>query len=155
MGMSDSEANNKLTDLVAEGLKRINRERDESYLSRAEMELKFITEKGLSSYFFPIWDAINFARDNKIPIGPGRGSAAGSLVCYLIGITQADPLEYELPFGRFLNVGRIQRHKTWKVELEDGEETEIIEGCLYHFKEDGKWITKKGEEIIKGENYGK
>jgi DNA polymerase-3 subunit alpha len=62
---------------------------------------------GWPSYFLIVADFINWAKDNKIVVGPGRGSAAGSLVCYLTGITNLDPLKYDLLFERFLNPDRI------------------------------------------------
>jgi DNA polymerase-3 subunit alpha len=74
---------------------------------RLEYELSVITKMGWPSYFLIVADFINWAKDNKIVVGPGRGSAAGSLVCYLTGITNLDPLEYNLLFERFLNPERI------------------------------------------------
>ena len=61
---------------------------------------------GFSTYFLVVWDFINFARKNLIPVGPGRGSVAGSLVAYSLGITNVDPIEHELLFERFLNPSR-------------------------------------------------
>ena len=74
---------------------------------RLEYELTVITKMGWPSYFLIVADFINWAKDNKIVVGPGRGSAAGSLVCYLTGITNLDPLKYDLLFERFLNPDRI------------------------------------------------
>jgi DNA polymerase-3 subunit alpha len=74
---------------------------------RLEHELKIIKDTGFTSYFLIVWDFINYARDNKIPVGPGRGSAAGSLVSYLLGITDINPLKYGLLFERFLNPERL------------------------------------------------
>jgi DNA polymerase-3 subunit alpha len=70
-------------------------------------ELDVITRMHYSGYFLIVWDFIKFARDHQIPVGPGRGSAAGSLVAYCLGITDIDPLEYHLLFERFLNPERI------------------------------------------------
>lgn len=75
--------------------------------SRLEHELKIIKEMGFISYFLIVWDFIHYAKEQKIPVGPGRGSAAGSLVSYLLGITDIDPLKYGLLFERFLNPQRI------------------------------------------------
>ncbi len=74
---------------------------------RLDYELSVVTKMGWPSYFLIVADFIKWARDNKIVVGPGRGSAAGSLVCYLTGITNLDPLKYELLFERFLNPERI------------------------------------------------
>lgn len=71
--------------------------------SRLEFELSVIYKMGYSGYFLIVWDFINYARTQEIPVGPGRGSAAGSIVSYLLGITNIDPLKYGLLFERFLN----------------------------------------------------
>ncbi|HEY4002747.1 MAG TPA: DNA polymerase III subunit alpha, partial [Candidatus Xenobia bacterium] len=73
---------------------------------RLTYELGVIKTMGFPAYFLLIWDFINWSRQNGIPVGPGRGSAAGSLVSYLLGVTQLNPLEHELLFERFLNPGR-------------------------------------------------
>jgi DNA polymerase-3 subunit alpha len=75
---------------------------------RIEQELGVITSMGFSAYFLIVWDLIRFARENGIRVGPGRGSAAGSVVSYALRITDLDPLRYGLIFERFLNPGRIQ-----------------------------------------------
>ncbi len=74
---------------------------------RLDYELEVIAKMGWPSYFLIVSDFVNWAKDKKIVVGPGRGSAAGSLVCYLTGITNLDPLRYELLFERFLNPDRI------------------------------------------------
>ncbi len=74
---------------------------------RLEYELRVIIEMGFSSYFLIVWDFIKYARDRDIPVGPGRGSAVGSLVAYCLAITDLDPLKYNLIFERFLNPERI------------------------------------------------
>ncbi|MCX5713351.1 MAG: hypothetical protein NT033_00750, partial [Candidatus Omnitrophica bacterium] len=74
---------------------------------RLKHELKTIKNMGFVSYFLIVWDFIHYAKANKIPVGPGRGSAAGSLVSYLLGITDINPLKYGLLFERFLNPERI------------------------------------------------
>ncbi len=79
----------------------------EEIKSRLEYELKIIHEMGYDGYFLIVWDFINFARKNKIPVGPGRGSAAGSIVAYILQITNLNPLEYNLLFERFLNPERV------------------------------------------------
>ena len=77
------------------------------YWDRLELELKVICEMGFPGYFLIVQDFINWAKDNGIPVGPGRGSAAGSLVAWALRITNLDPLPYNLLFERFLNIERV------------------------------------------------
>ncbi len=77
------------------------------YIERLELEIRMIQQMKFSGYFLIVWDFIRFAKLKNIPVGPGRGSAAGSLVGYAMGITDIDPLEYGLLFERFLNPERI------------------------------------------------
>jgi DNA polymerase-3 subunit alpha len=79
----------------------------EVYARRLESELGVIVQMGFAGYFLIVWDFVRYAREASIPVGPGRGSAAGSLVSYALGITDIDPLRYDLLFERFLNTGRI------------------------------------------------
>jgi DNA polymerase-3 subunit alpha len=79
----------------------------QAYDQRLALELRVINEMGFPGYFLIVADFIHWARDNDIPVGPGRGSGAGSLVAYVLGITDLDPLEHELLFERFLNPERI------------------------------------------------
>jgi DNA polymerase III subunit alpha len=77
------------------------------YEQRIALEIKMIQEMKFSGYFLIVWDFIRYAREHDIPVGPGRGSAAGSLVSYALGITDIDPLQNELLFERFLNPERV------------------------------------------------
>jgi DNA polymerase III subunit alpha len=79
----------------------------QDYLDRFAHELQVIKEMGFPSYFLIVWDFINYAKTKGIPVGPGRGSAAGSLVAFCLGITEIDPIKYNLLFERFLNPERI------------------------------------------------
>lgn len=79
---------------------------DERVHSRLQHEFKIIKEMGFVAYFLIVWDFVRYARSKNIPVGPGRGSAAGSIVSYLLGITNLDPLRYNLLFERFLNPNR-------------------------------------------------
>ena len=74
---------------------------------RLKYELSIINEKGYAGYFLIVWDIVKAARERGVPVGPGRGSAAGSMVAYVLGITQLDPLQYGLLFERFLNPDRV------------------------------------------------
>lgn len=78
----------------------------DEYRERLEYELKMLQQMGFSTYFLVVWDYIKYARDNHIPVGPGRGSAAGSLVAYCLKITNIDPVHHGLLFERFLNPER-------------------------------------------------
>src|SRR5438270_3742893 len=79
----------------------------QEYHDRLEREIEIIKNMGFPGYFLVVWDFIKYAKDHGIPVGPGRGSAAGSLVAYSMGITDIDPLAYDLLFERFLNPERI------------------------------------------------
>lgn len=96
-----------LRELVAEGLKKRYENIDKALTQRVEHELKVIENFGYPSYFLIVWDLVNYAKEHSIPVGPGRGSAAGSVVSYALGITDINPLKYDLLFERFLNPERI------------------------------------------------
>lgn len=96
-----------LFDLSRAGLKkRLQKEIPNNYKERLIKELNTIVKMGFSNYFLIVYDYIKYAKKNKILVGPGRGSAAGSLVAYSLGITEIDPLKYDLLFERFLNPER-------------------------------------------------
>lgn len=80
---------------------------ESTYRDRIEYELSVINSMGYSDYFLIVWDYVNFAHKSNIPVGPGRGSGAGSLVAFLIGITDIDPIKFDLLFERFLNPERV------------------------------------------------
>jgi len=84
-----------------------DRVNDPEIHDRLEYEMSSIEKMGFTSYFLIVWDFINYAKTHGIPVGPGRGSAAGSLVAYVMGITELDPLRYTLIFERFINPERI------------------------------------------------
>ncbi|RMG64774.1 MAG: DNA polymerase III subunit alpha [Calditrichaeota bacterium] len=96
-----------LEKLAFEGARRIYGELTPEVESRLRHELKVIRDMGFAGYFLIVQDFVNYARQNDIPVGLGRGSAAGSLVAYALGITRVDPLKYGLLFERFLNPERI------------------------------------------------
>ncbi|MFA5039350.1 MAG: DNA polymerase III subunit alpha [Candidatus Omnitrophota bacterium] len=97
-----------LKDLCSKGLARRYAGRlTPEIKDRLDHEVKIISQMGFISYFLIVWDFINYAKSRDIPVGPGRGSAAGSLVSYLLGITELDPLRYNLLFERFLNPERV------------------------------------------------
>ena len=93
---------------------------------RLDYELNIINEMGFPGYFLIVWDFIKFAKENEIPVGPGRGSAAGSIASYTLGITDIDPLKYDLLFERFLNPERISMPDI-DVDIADDERDKVIE----------------------------
>jgi len=96
-----------LKELCEQGLKRRYGKISDEIEKRAEEELRVITRSGYVSYFLIAWDFVSHAKSEGIPVGPGRGSAAGSVVSYALGITDIDPLRYDLLFERFLNPERV------------------------------------------------
>ena len=100
-----------LKELVFNELKnnrnKVNEAEKDVYYRRARMELKQIRDQDFSRYFLIVYDVVKYAKENEILVGAGRGSAGGSLVCYLLGITAIDPVRYNLLFARFVNPSRI------------------------------------------------
>jgi DNA polymerase III subunit alpha len=97
-----------LRSLVLEGLRtRYGDPPPAAAIERADMELEVIDTMGFSAYFLIVWDFVSFAKRNGIAVGPGRGSAAGSIVAYCLQITDVDPIRYDLLFERFLNAERV------------------------------------------------
>jgi DNA polymerase-3 subunit alpha len=88
------------------GLKNLGLDDKKEYIERLEEELRIIKEKDFSVYFIIVGNMIKWAKDQGIRVGPGRGSAAGSLVCYALGITEVDPIKWGLLFFRFIDIGR-------------------------------------------------
>ncbi len=93
--------------LIAKGRFDFESNSKETYLARLEYELSVIDKMGFNAYFLIVSDFIRFAKENDIPVGPGRGSGAGSLVAFCMGITDVDPIAFDLLFERFLNPDRI------------------------------------------------
>lgn len=102
-GMS---ADEYLRELVYQRKGRIKGYKEEDIRRRLDYELEIISKKGYSTYFLIVQDFVNWAKREGIAVGPGRGSVAGSLVAYVLGITDINPLDYDLPFERFLNPER-------------------------------------------------
>lgn len=99
---------------------------DEKAYERLKHELKIIDELGFNDYFLIVADFVRFAKENGIAVGPGRGSAAGSIVSYLLGITDVDPLKYNLLFERFLNPERVTMPDI-DIDFSDRRRDEVIE----------------------------
>src|SRR5438046_715980 len=102
----DRDAFEYLVELTEKGLQKRYEHQTPELHERLKFELKTIRELGFTDYFLIVWDFIAFAKRNGIQVGPGRGSAAGSLVAYCLEITDIDPIKYDLLFERFLNPGR-------------------------------------------------
>ena len=94
--------------LCFDGLKKKYGENPpQEYINRLNYELETVDKMGYTDYYLIVWDFVNFAREKGIPVGPGRGSGAGSIAAYCIGITDIDPMKYDLIFERFLNPERV------------------------------------------------
>ena len=104
-GVTDNEA--FLRQMSFDGLKRLYANPSQEAVDRLEYELSVVSKMGYVNYYLIVWDFINYAKTHGIPVGPGRGSGAGSLIAYCIGITGIDPLKYNLLFERFLNPERV------------------------------------------------
>ncbi|MFL6291018.1 MAG: DNA polymerase III subunit alpha [Thermoanaerobaculia bacterium] len=97
----------RLALLRARNAKRLQKNPEERYRERLEYEIGVIERMGFAGYFLVVWDFIRYAKEHDVPVGPGRGSAAGSVVSWALKITDIDPLQYDLLFERFLNPDRI------------------------------------------------
>src|ERR1019366_3081229 len=95
-----------LEHLCREGMKERYGDGQGKYAERLKYELSVIRKMGFSTYFLIVWDFVHWAKNNGIPVGPGRGSGAGSIVSYVLGITDICPMKYGLLFERFLNPDR-------------------------------------------------
>ncbi len=103
----NKDADDYLKELCLKGFKKKYENKDKDVIERMNYELGVIKKTGFASYFLIVSDVVDWAKENKIVVGPGRGSIGGSLVAYLLGITNIDPLKYDLLFERFLNPERI------------------------------------------------
>ncbi|HPF83568.1 MAG TPA: DNA polymerase III subunit alpha, partial [Bacilli bacterium] len=119
-----------LKKLCIEGLKRIFNDKVQViYQTRLKHELDIINKMGFCNYFLVVWDLIKYAKENNIYIGPGRGSAAGSLVSYLLNITTIDPIKYNLIFERFLNPERVTMPDI-DIDMQDDKREDLIKYCI-------------------------
>ena len=117
----------KLKELCINGLKRIfGNSVNKVYQERLKYELDIINKMGFCNYFLVVYDYVKFAKENGILVGPGRGSAAGSLVSYLLDITTIDPIKYDLLFERFLNPERITMPDI-DIDFEDDRRGEVVD----------------------------
>lgn len=128
-------ANEYLRRLCEESLDNKYRENKEKALKRLDHELTVIEQLGFSDYFLIVYDFVQFAKRKQIAVGPGRGSAAGSIVAYLLGITDVDPLKYNLLFERFLNPERVSMPDI-DIDFSDTRRDEVIEYVQDKYGED-------------------
>lgn len=145
-------ANDNLSFLKAlcnDGIKRIKKEvpadEYEKYVERGKYELTTINELGFTDYMLLCWDVINFCKSENIPVGLGRGSAAGSLVLYLIGVTKIDPIKYDLYFERFISKTRAKKQVVDGITYLDGElMCDVdIDVCYYQRQKVLEYLEKK------------
>ena len=130
------DATKKLSNILEENKEDLEK-KSMIYNDRLQKELDVIVSMGFSGYFLIVADFINWAKENSIPVGPGRGSGAGSLVAYTLGITELDPIKYDLLFERFLNPERIS--------LPDFD----IDFCMDHRDDVINYVSKKyGNEHV-------
>lgn len=139
---NDIDAITFLKQLCKDGLKRIFGETvSKKYVERLKYELSVIEEMGFCNYFLVVWDYVKYAKEHDILVGPGRGSAAGSLVAYLLNITTIDPMKYDLMFERFLNAMRITMPDI-DIDFEYTKRDQIVKYCME------KYGVKKVAPII-------
>ncbi len=124
-----------LRKLINERLERVKNYDKKIVKNRVEYELKIIEKKDFSTYFLIVADFVNWAKNNKIAVGPGRGSVAGSLVAYVLKITDTNPLDYNLPFERFLNPDR-PTPPDMDIDFADTRRDEVIDYVRRKYGED-------------------
>ena len=143
-----------LRHLVTEGARARYGERfSDEVQDRIDYELRVIDDMGFSSYFLIVWDLIRYANEQSIRTGPGRGSAAGSIIAYCLGITKLDPIEYGLIFERFLNPGRRQMPDI-DMDFDERYRADVIRYCAERYGSDHvaqiiTFSTIKGRQAIR------
>jgi DNA polymerase-3 subunit alpha len=125
LGVSEDVSNYEyLKALALKGFKDLNLKKDsdeyKKYINRAKYELETLKELEFVDYILLVWDVINYCNENNIPVGLGRGSAAGSLILYLIGVTRIDPVKYDLYFERFISKIRAKKQVVDGITYLDG-----------------------------------
>jgi len=128
-------ADSYLKKITEEGIRRRYNESTQEIQDRAKRELEVIRSMGFSTYFLIVWDFIRFAKSRGIAVGPGRGSAAGSIVAFALGITDVDPLKYGLIFERFLNQSRISMPDI-DIDFDGDRRDEVIQYVREKYRQD-------------------
>jgi len=126
-------ADGKLRQMAIKGLEALQKAAEPLYMARLDEELSIIADKRFAAYFLVVADMIGWAKENNIRVGPGRGSAAGSLACYALGITDVDPIKYDLLFFRFINPDRND-FPDIDTDFEDRRRKEVKEYLKKKFK---------------------
>jgi len=133
---SEKSPDEYLKELCYQGLKKRYSKSTKAILDRLNHELSVIKQAGFVSYFLIVQDFVNWAKENRIIVGPGRGSVAGSLVAYLLNITNVDPLKYDLLFERFLTSGRTSSPPDIDLDFNDRRRDEVIEYVAQKYGKD-------------------
>ncbi|GAI93241.1 unnamed protein product, partial [marine sediment metagenome] len=128
-------AESLLKKLTSQRLKQRYPKPDTTIKKRMKYELEVITKKGYATYFLIVQDFVNWAKEQGIMVGPGRGSAAGSIVAYILRITDLDPLVHQLPFERFLNPDRPTPPDI-DIDFADGRRDEVVRYVMTKYGED-------------------
>ena len=138
-----------LNELCKAGLKKRFNQKSVpvTYIKRLNNELEIINSMNFSDYFLIVWDYVRYAKINNILVGPGRGSSSGSLVAYTLGITNVDPLKYDLIFERFLNPERISMPDI-DIDFQDDRRDEVVNYLT------GKYGYKHVAQIVTFNTYG-
>ncbi|MGN8645781.1 DNA polymerase III subunit alpha [Gracilibacillus sp. HCP3S3_G5_1] len=132
---SDDHADQFLEELCEKKLMEKYQHVTDEITDRLHYEMDVIQSMGFSDYFLIVWDFVNYAKKNNIMVGPGRGSAAGSLVAYLLGITDVDPIQYDLLFERFLNPDRVTMPDI-DIDFSDEKRDQVIRYVIDKYGED-------------------
>ena len=122
-------------DLIEAGLKKKYKQETPEIRERIDYEVGVISKLGYVDYYLIVWDYINAARNKGISVGPGRGSGVGSIVAYLMGITDVDPLKYGLFFERFLNPERVSA-PDFDIDFEDSRRSEVFDYVIEKYGEE-------------------
>jgi len=152
-GWSIRKIESKQAVLLSEKLGISHKEAVQMYKDRIKHEWNLIDELGFPNYFLIVREVVNFARKNNIAVGPGRGSAAASVICYLLGITSIDPLVYDLMFERFISKYKVTLPDI-DMDFEDTRRDEIIEWLKKRFGENnfvniGTYGVLKGKMVLR------
>jgi DNA polymerase-3 subunit alpha len=131
----DHDQNSYLKSIVKAGLISRGCRHKQNYIDRAKHELQVISSMGFSGYFLVVWDFISWAKSKDIVVGPGRGSGAGSIIAWLLNITDVDPIRYDLLFERFLNVERISM-PDFDIDFEDERRHEVVQYVVNRYGKD-------------------
>ena len=126
-------------ELCETGFRERYPEAPESYRQRMEYEIGVISSMGYVNYYLIVWDFIHWAKEHGIPVGPGRGSGAASIVAYCIHITEVDPMKYDLIFERFLNPERVSM-PDFDTDFCQERRPEVIE---YVMRKEVSWISAR------------